>query len=1425
MWDVIEAGFIGNFSFSQFVMWNDIHSQTGFLSGNKLVRSLMEGAVDWDCTIPEGVDTDEAYLPVTADSSQLRAINMAAAGVSFVLHGPPGTGKSQTITAMIANALTRGKTILFVAEKMAALEVVERRLAALGIGNFCLELHSNKATKKAVLNQLKRGLELQTGDFDTEYERKIEDIRKMRRDLDSYGAALHKKRSFGKSLRELIDLYELIPEHGKEVRFGAAYAGSLTEAGLDDQRHILERVVAAGRGIGHPAGHPLSPVRQTVYTQSLRQELEPVMEAYREALRTYEEEVTAFSERLGMERPVTGEDWERVSSCVEDILAAETIPAFLMDADQVDAEFFEPVAYMEKRDALYERRDALSGRWNENFLRLDMSVFRRRFEEAGKKFFGKGKAFAALTAEIQAYASFQVLTEQIPVLLTEIEVYQQEVHAVEAAEERLSREWRMLAAGYPSGAALQEYQGLVKRQLAAAGPFLGRIRALKAAGNWEECTELAGRILADFPDLREKEARAAELLQLESGEDSGSYMEDRRELCDRILEHASAIKDWIVYRQLRQEAAAAGLEPICAAYEAGMPHEEVMEVYLKSVCKAMILSVIETEPELNRFTGIGFAERIQQFKKLDEEFMELTKEEMYHKLTQQLPTGYESVEISRELNILRRAISSNGRGISIRSLFEQIPGILPKLCPCMLMSPISAAQYLKAENNLFDVVIFDEASQLPTCKAVGVLARGRDAVIVGDPNQMPPTSFFAGNTVDEDNLDIEDLDSILDDCLALGMPQAHLQWHYRSRHESLIAFSNQEFYENQMLTFPSVNDRERRVSLVRVEGFFDRGKGRVNQAEAEAVVREILRRYMTDGLRDQRIGVVTFNISQQTLIEDLLQEEYRRDTALDAWANTGEEPLFVKNLENVQGDERDVILFSVAFGPDSEGKLSMNFGPLNKDGGWKRLNVAVSRARSEMVVFSSMRGDMIDLRRTKSRGVEALRDFLLFAERGRLQGGAMEGPRLKNQGILEHVCRELEQAGFAYQCAVGHSSFKVDIAVVNPYNPDEYLLGFMLDGDSYRQSRNTKDREVSQLGVLEGLGWEVHRIWTMDWWDNREKEIAEILRLTLDKKEEAREKSELERRKAEEEEEPGDMSGVEEAEELGTVADLEHVEEPGEAAGLEDVEEPEQVSEAEEKEQIVEAEVMESLDGQEKLEDAAEPLGAGPAWERRTAELGLETERMTENAADRMASRLACSMEDEDAVRLQSRSYCCVDYEAAVSEPVSMSPGEYALKTSMDLIVDRINQITAVEAPISYNRLLKKVLRAFDITRSSPQTIEATEKALKKAAVKLNRQNGARFYWKQDQNPEEYRLYRREAGQEDKRSPEDICQQEVKNAICGILQAEGAMEREPLTKAAIRAMGFGRSSTSLLEAVDRGLKYGKKTGEITVTEDKKLTLG
>ena len=1345
MWDIVEVGLIGNFSFSQFVMWNDIHNNHKFLENSKIVTSLMNGAVQWDCAIPKNIDKQSAYLPVAVDASQLRAINMAAEGVSFVLHGPPGTGKSQTITAMIANALTKGKTILFVAEKMAALEVVQKRLASLGIGDFCLELHSNKATKKAVLDQLKHGLELDQIGERTEYQSKIEDIRKIRSELDAYAQALHKRRSFGKSVRELMDIYETIPEQNVMISFDHNDVKRLTESELDHQKYALERLIAAGNGIGHPHDHPLSSIHSTAYSQQMKFQLQQNIADYQKSLEELKNTTVEFVKETGLDMPVTEKQWKNLYEQVKNILELEKVPEFLRTSQNIEKDFSAPEIYLMKKQQFDQKKSDFLDKWNENFLQMDMSLYQQKFEKSSTKFFGKGRALSALTSELQAFATFSVETDRIPVYLSDIIFYQKEEKELNEMMQSLSYDWKQLLEQYQTIEELQAFKSCTKEQLQTVGSVLkDRIDLTK--GNVQD-------LITIFDQIQLQQKKVVDLLDLRFEDENENWLDQRQKVCTDILENVESIKDWITYLKCDKECREKGLAPVCDAYKNGIPNDQLLVIYLRSIYQAIILSVIENDPVLNGFTGISFNEKIMQFKKMDEEFMELTRHEMVYQLTSKLPSSQDSVEINKELNILRRAISSNGRGISIRSLFEQIPEVLTKLCPCMLMSPISAAQYLRAENDLFDIVIFDEASQLPTCKAVGVLARAKNAVIVGDPNQMPPTSFFAGNMVDEDNLDIEDLDSILDDCLALGMPSAYLRWHYRSRHESLIAFSNQEFYENSMLTFPSVNDRERRVRMQKIDGFFDRGKTRVNVNEAKAIVEEIKKRYQNPELRKQSIGVVTFNISQQTLIEDMLQEEYQKDVKFDQWANTGEESLFVKNLENVQGDERDIILFSVAFGPNAEGKMSLNFGPLNKNGGWKRLNVAVSRARSEMVVFTSMTADMINLKRTKAKGVEALRDFLEFAQKGQLQSKNIEENMEERQGIMEHICQMLNEHGYKYQRSVGHSKFKIDIAVMNPYKEEEYLLGIMLDGESYRQSSNTKDREVAQISVLKGLGWDIYRIWTLDWWDNKEKELKKLIDCLDHKKDAAY-----------------DVCAKEE----------------------------------------VSTEETEFTKEFERIEDT-----------QKIKDIPVQEPKITKHFAEQdhvIKSNMNLTKPNQDVESLYHKE----SYISADLIMTDISTDEYVQNKNKKMITEKIQQIIDTEAPVSYDTLVKKTLRSFNIARSSQKTLEATQKALKIANTQTNKQQGVKFYWRKDQDPSAYYSFREDKNANTRRSANDICQQELKNAVCMTLLEKGRMKKEDLIKATIRTMGYARSSNVLISAVERGLKYAQKTGEIVEAEEKNV---
>ena len=1096
-WDVVEAASIGIFSFSQFVMWNDIRNRTEDLLGNKVVRSLMEGKLCWDAQsleMGETVNEDDVLLPMPADASQLFAIQTACNGESFVLHGPPGTGKSQTITSLIANALAGGRTVLFVAEKMAALEVVQKRLERIGIGPFCLELHSNKSPKKDVLKQLRMATEVTKTRTAEEFALRAEQLSQLRRELDEYALELHQILPCGRDLYTLISEYEKEKDAPEILPFDEEFISSLTRAELDCQQMAVERLVASAREIGYPKDHPLDRVGCKRYSQSLRTGLTPAGQAYLNALEDITPHAVKLSQALGRKLPACSKDLTALANTAASMVCWYKMPAAWPKTTFPEL-YFEEVGklavHASTANALEER---LLEVFEPGFLELDGATLHAEFTEVSDKWLlPKMMGTNRLYKTIRSFARGELDKDTLGTHIENLRTFQHESGAAQELLGKYGPELGSLYAG--KGTDWDAVAELARQALDASRKIVQD----------EGCYDLMHQHCGD-PALRDAVTCLGSGLEDFEKARSGftqllcliprsceHWLEDQREVCQRILDHAGELKEWIAYMGAAEEVREMGLSNVTQCYRDGVGHDKVLSAYRKAVLRGLILNAIGENETLDQFSGAVFNKKIEQYIRMDKEWTRLSQEEVYCRLAAKVPNFTREAAQSSELGILQRNIKSGGRGVSIRRLFEQIPNLLPRLCPCMLMSPISAAQYLDPKREPFDIVVFDEASQLPTCKAVGVLARGRDAVIVGDPKQMPPTAFFATNTVDEDNLETEDLESILDDCLALNMPQSHLLWHYRSRHESLIAFSNSQFYDNKLLTFPSVNDRESKVRLVRVDGFFDRGKTRTNRAEAQAVVEEIRRRYLDPKAAGQSLGVVTFNISQQHLIDDLLTEAFARDPELEKWAYGREEPLFIKNLENVQGDERDVILFSIGFGPDEQGKVSMNFGPLNRDGGWRRLNVAVSRARCEMMVFSTLGPDQLDLNRTKAEGVAALRAFLEYAQGRPMALNEVTAAANQVSGVAQSICKALKKAGYDTDLSVGRSQYRIDIGVVDPADPERYVLGIMLDGPGYGSAKTTRDREIAQISVLEGLGWTIHRVWSMDWWDDSHKEMKRIL--------------------------------------------------------------------------------------------------------------------------------------------------------------------------------------------------------------------------------------------------------------------------------------------------------------------------------------------
>lgn len=877
-WSVECDAALGHFSFGKFVMWKDLSSRVAALAAHPLVAHLMKGGGGYDdgVDVPDGdelaaaIAYDETFAPLSADSSQLAAVLLSAKGKSFVLHGPPGTGKSQTITNLIAHNLALGRRVLFVSEKKAALDVVHRRLEKVGLKPFCLELHSNKSGKGDVLAQFAEALDYVDKGVPLEWGKTTSALTRLRSGLDATVAALHRRQPNG------LTAYEC---------FASKMSGDVKTfpfAGITVSEWS-EQDIAAGRDLAAKAAS----------------------------------------------------DW------------SETTPDAVNALKLVKTFSWNPA--MESETC--QRLAALKGKGA--FMRGVSVLFGCGPVTTGKGFASRFDGFA------------------------------------------------------------KDYPARLQAAIDAMGESRGVMRYRESADKALEC-------------LGEGFVKS-----LENGDVSP---------------------------------------------------DDVVESYDRSIAAKTLDEILAKEPSLASFSGRSHEEQILDFRKLDDEYAALVQHVIRARIAFEMPGGrLGDCPEGCELGVLRRECRKKSRQKPIRKLLAETRGIVGKLKPCFLMSPLSVAQYLPPEAS-FDLVVFDEASQIPVWDAIGVIARAKQCVVVGDPKQMPPTSFFQkGESAEADDEDAtEDLESILDECLAAGLHSSYLSWHYRSRHESLIAFSNREYYGGRLFTFPAAKttpDLGVRHLFVQ-DGVYDAKASRTNRAEAEALVDYIFGR-LAEGRR-RSVGVVTFSMAQKNLIEDLLEERRAADSRFeDFFTGDGAEPFFVKNLENVQGDEREVILFSVGYAKGPDGKFMMNFGPLNRAGGERRLNVAVTRAKEQVVVFSSCRSAEIDLSRTQSVGAKHLKAFLEYAEAGGVASDSESGS--SRDAFADIVAKFIASRGYVVKRGVGSSARRIDVGVSDANSKGRFIAAVECDGEAYADATVVRDREKLRAGVLRSLGWNVLRVWSADW--------------------------------------------------------------------------------------------------------------------------------------------------------------------------------------------------------------------------------------------------------------------------------------------------------------------------------------------------------
>ena len=509
---------------------------------------------------------------------------------------------------------------------------------------------------------------------------------------------------------------------------------------------------------------------------------------------------------------------------------------------------------------------------------------------------------------------------------------------------------------------------------------------------------------------------------------------------------------------------------------------------------ALITTAFHDNPSLAEFDGDSHQHIIERFRQLDLDLFQHNRALVAEAHWQRLPSG----QGGGQIGVLRREFQKKRRHLPLRKLMTDAGNAILQIKPVFMMSPLSIAKFIPPDSIRFDLVIFDEASQVRPVDALGAILRACQAVVVGDTRQLPPTSFF-DRMADEDADGTEitataDLESILGMFCACGAPERMLRWHYRSRHESLIAVSNNEFYDNRLVLFPSPDAQREETGLhFRPDAgtCYERGnRKRFNAGEAGIVADAVMEHARCRP--NLTLGVAAFSLSQARRIEDEVELRRRADPSTETFfADHQEEPFFVKNLENVQGDERDVMLVSVGYGRIEGGYMPMNFGPLNQEGGERRLNVLITRARRRLEVYSNFVADDLDLARTNARGVAALKTFLHYA-----QTGTLDIPKAPGQDadspFEEAVAGALRARGHMVRHQVGSAGFFIDLAVVDPHRPGRYLLGIECDGATYHSARSARDRDRLRQQVLEGLGWTIHRIWSTDWFMHPQREIEKV---------------------------------------------------------------------------------------------------------------------------------------------------------------------------------------------------------------------------------------------------------------------------------------------------------------------------------------------
>ena len=1111
---------ISFFNFNKLVMFQDLDEAKWTDENNSwssLIEILLDPQVQFtgessesmgeEDFVDDFVEASEPTTVIDADSSQIKAILDVRNGKNLVIQGPPGTGKSQTITNIIADSIRQNKTVLFVAEKMVALEVVSNKLADLGLDALALELHSKKGNKKEFYDALAKVMEMGRPLKPNEFIG-FDELHSITKELNRYMSAVNKRSDAGWTVREIYghllkanknledipypEFLEINDKNKKKVL-------GLKKEQLEKIIYDIDALSQHIKKMGEPCNNPFYGSSITTLNLTDKKKIESLINKCIEAFQILQKNKDNVYEVL--------KDKEFLMDKLDNLrLEYEKAPSFT-NVNFKEIDNFNLSNFIEIQEALFEYikiknigQKILSAKaWGKDFSKQRTELIKGKNKGSFSNFFNTDfkNAVKSVQAVYKGSPETKIngliktidVIEKSKSLIKKIKLYDEngKLFFTDIWDSENSNVARLGELAQFFGTNYFKYKEQIIHLYNNKIPptsFSKLIIAMDASNK---------NYLNSLRPINDILKYKANINLVDIGSKLGSL---KAGLSGDVFEQ------WASYLRIRDNLDSTGFSWVVDIIEKWRGNDGlVKDWFIAQVMESHLANACEQHSVLNNFELANYNNLWAKFKELDSLMHQARRFEIMDNHYQKVSRSAGAV--LGNTGLIKLQINKKRMKFPIRKIMMEAGDTIQKLKPIFMMSPLSLASFIAPKSISFDLVIFDEASQVPAVDALGAVLRGKQLVVVGDSKQMPPTTFFDSvPDVDDEESYYEnykeegafkDIESILALMESQEAPKRLLRWHYRSKYKSLIAACNHLSYDNRLVLIPAADEN------VESNGFsfrhipdssYDRGGTRTNEKEAKIVAKAVLEHAKNSP--ELTLGVVAFSLAQRNCLEDEIESLSSLNPELNNFVTShGLEKLFVKNLESVQGDQRDVIFISIGYGKTKEGYLAQSFGPINRDGGERRLNVLMSRAKLKMIIFSNFKSDDIKSD-TKSLGVQHLKYFMKYAETGILDIPSPEGGDFDSE-FERQVHSELVQRGYEVDNQVGSAGFLIDLAVKHSEKEGAYSLAIECDGAAYHSSYSARERDILRQRVLEDRGWVFHRIWSTAWFKNPKAEIDKVI--------------------------------------------------------------------------------------------------------------------------------------------------------------------------------------------------------------------------------------------------------------------------------------------------------------------------------------------